>query len=345
MFSSEHIAVQDAAQRLAHGLTCCLDALEAPAASVVLMGASDQSIVDALGTATGTPELTVHLMEPAAHGAAWSEPMRASIKQRLHVHRGPHSDLRINAADLDTRLRTVPCRTVGDWNALLRAMQEQSSSTPLIAHDSIDVVVMNLVVNCLAPAEAEQALLEAFRVLRRQGTLLMSVVLADEAVAGGAAGSARAHDAVHFPVEMELFGALERAGYHGMRILNEERSVVARHGRAELAVFVIEARKGKQGPCLEQGHAVMLRGPWSEAYDDDGHRYVRGERTAVCAKTYALLMSEPYRGMFIGIPAHHAPALEHAGAFDCATPRIRHPGVTKGVTAMTCDPVGSPSCC
>jgi hypothetical protein len=132
-------------------------------------------------------------------------------------------------------------------------------------------------------------------------------------------------------MEQEIMAKLEQAGYYGMSYVNTEMSATIAHGRAELGVFVIEAFKGKQGVCLEQGHAVIFRGPWREAFDDDGHRYGRGERTAVCAKTYALLMQPPYRDFFIGLTSRAAPPLESAPLFDCATPKIRHPSVTKGL--------------
>ena len=82
---------------------------------------------------------------------------------------------------------------------------------------------------------------------------------------------------------------------------------------------------------LGVGQAVMYRGPWLEVQDDDGHVYRRGERVAVCAKTFDLMMRAPYQGAFMGLRSVNEPPLARAVTFDCNTSTLRDPKVTKGL--------------
>ena len=76
----------------------------------------------------------------------------------------------------------------------------------------------------------------------------------------------------------------------------------------------------------------------------------RGERVAVCAKTYALLTSDPYAAQIVPVPPYQEIPPEARKGFDCSRTAPRHPRETKGLdyTATTdaaacCDP--ETSCC
>lgn len=83
----------------------------------------------------------------------------------------------------------------------------------------------------------------------------------------------------------------------------------------EFRSVTVVAYKGKEGPCFDQKHAVVYRGPFREVVDDDGHVLRRGVRAAVCEKTYRILSQEPYRSRFELIPPCVIVPLEHAPAF------------------------------
>ncbi len=64
--------------------------------------------------------------------------------------------------------------------------------------------------------------------------------------------------------------------------------------------------------------------------DDDGHVLVRGERAAVCAKTFGILTSAPYEGQLIPVePRVPIPEAERK-PFDCRRGSRRAPRETKG---------------
>jgi arsenite methyltransferase len=118
----------------------------------------------------------------------------------------------------------------------------------------------------------------------------------------------------------------------------------------------VAAYKGKEGPCWDQKHAVVYRGPFREVEDDDGHLLRRGVRTAVCEKTFRLYSQEPYREHLELVPPRVLIPLEDAPPFPCTGGALRrHPRETKGqdyratteVAGNGCAPNGakSGSCC
>jgi arsenite methyltransferase len=263
----------------------------------------------------------------------------------LTITRCAPNNLKTDPVFIDQQLRQMRCSDVTSWNALRQLVAEQEETAPLIASDSVDVVVIDMLVNRITPAESDQLFAEAFRILRRGGRLLMSLMVADEPLSVHLPLTVGDWRALYFPFELEIVRKLEQQGFHGMQLHNDELLTVATQGEIKMSTFVLDAHKGKQGVCLDQGHAVIFRGPWLEVFDDDGHRYGRGERTAVCAKTYALLMRPPYRDFFIGVVSPDAPPLDEAPLFDCSTPKIRHPRATSNTISGDCNPGTGSTCC
>jgi arsenite methyltransferase len=46
---------------------------------------------------------------------------------------------------------------------------------------------------------------------------------------------------------------------------------------------------------------VIYRGPFAKVYDDENHVFIRGQRMAVCERSYNLLTGAAYADQFIGI--------------------------------------------
>jgi len=110
----------------------------------------------------------------------------------------------------------------------------------------------------------------------------------------------------------------------------------------EFRSVTLTAVKGSGEPCLDHGHAVIYRGPYSSVSDDEGHVYPRGARIAVCERSYRLLTEGPYKSDFIGIepPARAAPQ-----PFCAPAGTRRAPAETKGAQQRDArrDPRGG--CC
>jgi len=270
----------------------------------------------------------------------------------VSFRRGRIQDLALDLEQLDAELA---CRPVASADALFAAEQLAARlrrTSPLVADDTIDVVISNCVLNLVEDSEKQSLFAEIFRVLRRGGRAVISDIVADEPVPA------------HLRADPELWSgcisgaltesgflaAFESAGFHGMRILARSAAPWRTVEGIEFRSLTVEAFKGKQGPCYEHRQAVIYKGPFKEVVDDDGHRLVRGERTAVCAKTFALYTSEPYREHFAAVEPRVAVAADDTTPFDCSRPTRRDPRESKGPGyAATTDPAapccGPDGCC
>jgi hypothetical protein len=138
--------------------------------------------------------------------------------------------------------------------------------------------------------------------------------------------------------------AFEEAGFHGIEIVRRQKEPWRVVEGIEFRSVTVVAHKGKQGPCLERHQALIYKGPFRKVEDDDGHLFVRGERMAVCDKTFHLLQREPYSGMFEPVEPREEVPLTGARPFDCRRSARRHPRETKGALYNeTTDPQGP--CC
>jgi arsenite methyltransferase len=241
------------------------------------------------------------------------------------------------ALDLDAANRWLSQHSIAsveDWGAFEAECDRLRREQPAIADNSVDLVVSNCVLNLVRSRDKKQLFSEIYRVLKRGGRAVISDIVCDEDPtpkilndpdlwSGCIAGAFR-EDAF-----LEMF---EKAGFYGIEILARQEEPWQVIDGIEFRSATVQAFKGKDGPCWERNQAVIYRGPWQEVVDDDGHRYRRGERTAVCDKTFKLLTAEngPYSGEFIPVEPYREIPLETARAFDGDRTSVRHPRETKG---------------
>lgn len=179
--------------------------------------------------------------------------------------------------------------------------------------------------------------------LQRHGRLVFPAILSDEEAVSLRAFTVEGLECSNALTEAAIAEQLCEAGFHGITYELASEVPVSIQDGIEFRLFTVSAYKGKAGVCLDQGHAVIYKGPWKHTVDDDGHTYQRGVRTAVCEKTFNLLMSAPYQGQFIPVRCYVEPALDKSGFFDCNTPSIRDPKVTKGLVPIAGS--AEESCC
>ena len=138
--------------------------------------------------------------------------------------------------------------------------------------------------------------------------------------------------------------AFEEAGFHGIQLAARSAMPWRTVAGIEFRSATVLAYKGKQGPSLDRRQALIYRGPFKEVEADDGHHFVRGERTAVCDRTFHLLQREPYAGLFEPVEPLEAVPPEEATPFESGRPARRHPRETKGRTYRLTTQADS-SCC
>ncbi|MGH7854256.1 MAG: methyltransferase domain-containing protein [Candidatus Binatia bacterium] len=260
-----------------------------------------------------------------------------SIGDNLGYHndefrRGKIQDLKTNLELLDEHLRESPVRSVADLARLEEFEKRIRAELPLIADDSIDVIVSNCVLNLVRPEDKRQLFAEMYRVLKRGGRVAISDIVSDEPVPEHLAQDPNLWSACVSGAfqEEEFLCAFEEAKFHGIQIEDFSSAPYQTVEGIEFRAVTMTAYKGKEGPCIERNQAVIYRGPWKQVIDDDGHTLERGARMAVCDKTFRLYSQPPYAGQFILVPPRAEIAMEDAGAFDCARDHKRHPRETKG---------------
>ncbi len=247
--------------------------------------------------------------------------------------RGRIQDLSLDLDRLDTELSAAPISSARDLFKVQNRADQLRKSQPLIANESIDVVVSNCVLNLVAQEDKQSLFAEIFRVLRNGGRAVISDIVADEPVPQDMQDDAALWSGCISGAltETNLLRAFEDAGFHGIRLLEREQEPWQTVRGIEFRSVVVEAFRGKAGPCLERNQAVIYKGPFKEVLDDDGHRLVRGERQAVCDKTYNLYRAEPYQGLFEFVDPREAIALKEAKPFDCSRDAVRPARESKGM--------------
>jgi len=262
-------------------------------------------------------------------------------------HKAKIQDLRLDRAWLDERLRARPVAGEADLRALEAEIAERRATAPVVADDSVDVVISNCVLNLVRPDEKQALFAEIFRVLRRGGRAVVSDIVCDEDVparlqrdpelwSGCIAGTLR---------EDRFLDAFTEVGFYGVEITERQAEPWRTVEGIEFRSMTLVAYKGKEGACWDQKHAVVYRGPFRQVEDDDGHVLRRGARVAVCEKTFGIYSREPYRAHFELIPPRELVPLEDAPPFPCTGGMLqRHPRETKGQDyALTTE--AAPSAC
>ena len=250
----------------------------------------------------------------------------------VEFRKGRIQDLALDLEKLDAELRTRPIASADAFLAAEELAQELRVKQPLVATESIDVVVSNCVLNLVEPRAKRQLFEEIFRVLRLGGRAVISDIVCDEEVpvdlqndpelwSGCISGAL---------TEEGFLAAFEQAGFYGIQILKRDEQPWRTVRGIEFRSLTVEAFKGKQGECFERNQAVVYRGPFKEVLDDDDHHLVRGRRHAVCDKTFQLYKKAPYRGHFDFIEPLTPVPIEEAQPFDCARDSVRQAGETKG---------------
>jgi len=251
----------------------------------------------------------------------------------VEFRKGKIEDLGLDLTLVDQYLETSPLANWADLDLFHEVVADARTRAPLVASESVDVVISNCVLNLVSPEKKRSLFKEIHRVLRRGGRAVISDVVCDEVVPAhlradphlwtGCVSGAMLED--------EFINSFAEAGLYGIEILDRSPTPYLTIEGIEFRTMTIAAYKGKEGACWECNQAVVYKGPFKRVEDDDGHVFERGQRMAVCQKTHDILLREPFKGMFEPIepvtPVDPAAAQPYACA---AGSTLRSPSVTKG---------------
>ena len=247
-------------------------------------------------------------------------------------HRARIQDLALSLDEVEAYLKANPVCGAAELVDLEAFTERLRTAAPLIPDDSVDVIVSNCVFNLVKESDKQKLFAEIYRVLKRGGRVAISDIVADEDVppamrrdaklwSGCLAGALR---------EDRFLEAFEQAGFYGVQIEKFDEKPWQTVRGIQFRSITVTARKGKEGPCLERYQAVIYKGPWKQVHDDDGHVLRRGQRIAVCDKTYGILTSAPYADSIVPVPPLKPLPLARAKGFRCQGTTLRDPRDTKG---------------
>ncbi len=272
----------------------------------------------------------------------------------VEFRKGRIQDLALDLELLERELKENPIADAASFLAADDRAADLRVRHPLVATESVDVVVSNCVLNLVDSRMKRQLFDEIFRVLKRGGRAVISDIVSDEVVTeamrndpylwSGCISGALSEDG--------FLQAFADAGFYGIEILNRDPEPWQTVEGIEFRSVTVQAWKGKQGECYERNQAVIYKGPFLKVLDDDGHAMERGKRYAVCDKTFNLFRKAPYRDHFEFVEPRIEIPLEEAGPFDCQGMRLRDPRETKGrdydattVASQCCDGGSGSDCC
>ncbi|MEX2583576.1 MAG: methyltransferase domain-containing protein [Gemmatimonadota bacterium] len=261
---------------------------------------------------------------------------------RVRFVKGYIEDLALDVAKMEEHLARSPVRNAAELSALGEWQDQQRRDRPLIPDASVDLVISNCVLNLVDERRKGDLVREIFRVLKPGGRIAISDIVSDEPVperlkedtelwSGCVSGAFE---------EAELLQAFSDAGFLALRLDKWDADPWRIVDGIEFRSVTVTAVKGEGDSCLDVGHAVIYRGPYSEVIDDEGHIFTRGERMAVCERTFRFLTEGPLSGDYIGVTPRE---LSEPVAW-CAPPGTRRSAAeTKGAAHVGRD--CGPGCC
>jgi hypothetical protein len=239
----------------------------------------------------------------------------------LQFHYTPNGDLTTRCSEIETFLKKHAVKKITDYLQLDRFITEMRNKNPLIEDNSVDIVALDGPNFDITTENLWNLAEDVYRILKKGGVFLFSLLLSDEkAVEEG------------YLCENDLVRFSQSLKFHGLQWLGRSELPYQVKNGKEIRYHNFAAFKGKEGPCMERGQAVIYNGPWMEVKDDDGHTYPRGKRVAVCDKTFNVLLRPPYKDQFTYLRPYIDIPLEQAAPFPCAAGILfRHPKETKGI--------------
>lgn len=242
---------------------------------------------------------------------------------RVEFKKGLIQDLALDLAAVDAYLAANPVSRSRDLARLEAFKTQQRKENPLIPDGSVDLVISNCVLNLVDDGAKAQMVAEIFRVLRPGGRVAISDVISDEAVpqhlrddpklwSGCISGAFQ---------EKEFLDAFLAAGFVAVSYDKWEAEPWQVVEGIEFRSATLTAVKPEGSECMDVGQAVIYRGPYTQVSDEEGHVFPRGERIAVCERTFRFLTTGPYKDDFIGI----SPAVPQEPVTWCAPAGTRRP--------------------
>ncbi len=266
--------------------------------------------------------------------------------ERVIFHKGKIEDLALSLERAEEYLAAHPIKDSADLLRFEAWARTERAERPMIPDNSVDLIVSNCVLNLVGKGQRDQLISEIFRVLKPGGRVAISDIVSDEYVpaslqqdptlwSGCISGAFQ---------EEEFLEVFAEAGFAAVAYDKWDAAPWQVVEDIEFRSVTLTATKPTGSECIDRGHAVIYKGPFSSVWDDEGHEFPRGARMAVCERTFDYLTTGPLASSFIGI----APETLAEPRVYCAPIGTRRPPAeTKGGlhSGEGCTPGGSGGGC
>jgi len=251
----------------------------------------------------------------------------------VEFRRGKIQDLKTNLEAIDQYIQNHPIQSLDDYLTFESVKKRLAEESPLVADESVSVIVSNCVLNLVSSEDKKQLFQEMHRVLKRGGRVAISDIVSDEVVPEDLQNDpALWSGCISGAFEEKAFlRAFEEAGFYGISLDKRDEKPWQVVRGIEFRSVTVTAFKGKEGSCWEHNQAVIYKGPWKQVQDDDQHVLKRGVRTAVCDKTFQIFSKEPYVHDIFPVLPHKKIPFSKAKPFDCSRNGERAARESKGV--------------
>ncbi|MCC6442787.1 MAG: hypothetical protein IT210_04940 [Armatimonadetes bacterium] len=302
------------------GAALFLDYLH-PGDAVLCLACGEGSDLSEIARRIG-PKGEIFALESAPDRLAQTARQAERCEAPVHSSLSDYLDLEADLEQVNRYLASHPIRSAADLQRFAAFQEDLRRQSPLHGRH-LSAIIADGVFSGLGEEQRASLLADLYHRLKRGGRILLYETVSDEPLPAG--------QEIAPWQELKMMRALEQARFYGIHLIDfpAEASSKAENG-AELRRVAAAGYKGKEGPCLERYQAVIYKGPWKSVSDDDGHILPRGERIAVCNKTYDLYAKAPYKDDLVFLPSAYDVPLGLAGPFDCSHDVARDPRETKG---------------
>ncbi len=191
----------------------------------------------------------------------------------VDFRKGRIQDLALDLELLDAELKQCPIASAEALFAAERFAEELRLQRPLVAADSVDVVISNCVLNLVDPRAKSRVFQEIFRVLKPGGRAVISDIASTEEVPAAMQGNAELWSGciAGALTEEAFLRAFRDSGFSGIRILKRDATPWRVVQGIEFRSLTVEAGKGAPEGGPGRKHAVIGHGPIKEVRDESRH--------------------------------------------------------------------------
>src|SRR5688500_1051595 len=164
----------------------------------------------------------------------------------VEFRKGRIQDLALELEKLDANLRAHPITSAETYLAAEARAEELRVTQPLVASESMDVVVSNCVLNLVDRRAKQQLFSEIFRVLRNGGRAVISDIVSDEPVPESLQNDPELWSGCISGAltEQEFLRAFLDAGFYGSQVLKLDPTPWRTVHGIEFRSMTVEAFKG-----------------------------------------------------------------------------------------------------